>query len=180
MAARFDPDSKDYSTFVQNIIHTVTTVETDMKLDYYANLTRAFLILGLESVLFYKLQKYLIQCTSDELEFIETHPYNFKSKNTVMISSLYQYGLFNQVTEGENNETFYVLSDFAKALKRNSLNYEESTKQQGWIKSCNDMKPLEISEPMTLSEIDKMAKENVRFDVMPDDPETVVVKIGQT
>ncbi len=58
-----------------------------------------------------------------ELEYIKIFGYNEKAEINAMISSLYQYGLFDQ-KEKEHDGVDYVLFDSAKALKENSLNFD--------------------------------------------------------
>ena len=76
-----------------------------------------------------------------------------------MVSSLYQYGLFDQ-QEKENGGVDYTLSGFAKALKSNSLNFDEGTAGRVRILSYEQIAPLSISEPMTLEDFGEVFNKN--------------------
>ena len=117
MAQKFNDDNKDYAAFVKRQIHLIDALDDDRKVDYFAALTRSFLITGLDKELYFKLCKFLSICTPEELLFMEQCSYDFKSGNTAMISSLFQYGLFTSGSDNETGGTYYLLSDFAKTLK---------------------------------------------------------------
>ena len=140
MAERFDPRTDDYEKFTVKLVSILNQIDVDEKVDYYANLTRAFLLDLINAEVFFKLAKFLLQCTMDELLFLQGIDYNFTSPNTMMISALFQYGLIEQ-GESVNNERRYKLSDFAKALKQNSLNFYSEMHGVKRIGSYDDMKP---------------------------------------
>ena len=54
----------------------------------------------------------------------------------------------------------YVLSGFAKALKNNSLNFNEGISGRDRIVSYSQISPLSISEPMTWEDLDDVFSEN--------------------
>ena len=151
MADKFHNDNSKYKQFVKRQIHLINELDDDEKVDYFAQLTRSFLITGLEESLFFKLTKFLNICTPYELEFLRTVGYDYSSPNNVVISSLYQYGLFVQNNDG--NDVKYVLSDFAKALKQNCLNFDDGIGNMQRLLSYNQIAPLDILEPLTISEI---------------------------
>lgn len=123
-------------------------------MDCFAALTRAFLLTDLDKYLFFKLSKYLEMCIPEELEFIRELPYDYRSDNTAMISSLYQYGLFTVQSPTQLSANF-VLSDFGKALKQNCLNFnEESTVKR--IVDIDEVSPLNISEAISNEAINKI------------------------
>ena len=77
---------------------------------------------------------------------------------------MYQYGLFDQ-QEKENGGVDYILSGFAKALKSNSLNFDEGTAGRARILSYKQIAPLSISEPMTFEDLDEVfSKNQIVFD----------------
>lgn len=127
------------------------------KVDYFAMLTRCYLLFDLEDTLYYKLARFINICTPEELEYIKKFNYDGKSDLTVMISLLYQYGLFEQKAKEKGGED-YVLSDFAKALKFNSLNFDEGLQGKDRILSYSQMSPLNIPESATWDEIDELFK----------------------
>ena len=79
----------------------------------------------------------------------------YQSKNTIFVSSLYQYGLFVQ-SEAPDGSTGYILSDFGKALKQNSLNFESGLHGRPRIVSYGELAPLNIPEPATAEDIEQM------------------------
>ena len=155
MAAKFNEDNHKYTDFVKKQIHLINEIDDDKKIDYFAALTRCFLMTSLNEDLFFKLSKFIIICTPDELEFLKDIPLTYDSKNTAIISSLYQYGLFVQGNY-KNGDVVYVLSDFGKALKQNSLNFDDGLDGNNRITSYEEIEPLNLPEPMSESEIDKM------------------------
>ena len=62
MAAKFNDDNKKYNKFVKRLIHLLDQLDDDQKVDYFAALTRAFLLTDLDKYLFFKLSKYLEMC----------------------------------------------------------------------------------------------------------------------
>lgn len=153
MANKFEPCSDGYAKFVSKQIMLIDKVESFEKVDYFANLTRAYLLECISTeTLYFKLAKYLTQCTDEELQFIRDCSYEFIDENTVMISALYQYGLFEQ-GETINGKTRYRLSSFAKALKLNCLNFRKENSGIASIRDYCDMQPLNISETASIEEV---------------------------
>lgn len=99
-----------------------------------------------------------MNCTPEELHFLSEISFDFKSKNTVFVSSLYQCGLF--VQEKQNDSIIYVLSDFGKALKQNSLNFDNELNGNRRIVSYEEITPLPIAEPATSEDIVKIFNES--------------------
>lgn len=120
-AAKFNKDNRDYIQNVKKVIYLIDEIDEDEKIDYFATLTRAFSLTDLERDLYFKLAKIITMCTSFELEYLEKLSDDFESENNIWIFSLQLYGLF---APKENDRKIYVLSDFGKALKQKSLNFE--------------------------------------------------------
>lgn len=152
MASKFNYDNGDYAKFVKKQIHLINEINDDKKVDYFAQLTRCYLLTEMESALFYKLARFLTMCTPEELDYIASFDYGKKTELTAMISSLYQYGLFDQ-QEKEHGGVDYVLSGFAIALKSNCLNFNEGTDGRDRIISYEQIAPLSIAEPASWSEV---------------------------
>lgn len=155
LAEKFHDDNPKYHQFVKRQIHLINELDDDEKIDYFAQLTRSFLITGLEESLFFKLTKFLNICTPYELAFLKNVEYNYSSTNNVVISSLYQYGLFVQKTD-DNDSVRYALSDFAKALKQNCLNFDDGIGNVKRLLSYSQIAPLEIMEPITFQDIENL------------------------
>ena len=159
MAGKFNYDNGDYEKFVKKQIHLINEINDDKKVDYFAQLTRCYLLTEMEDALFYKLARFLTLCTPEELDYISSFGYEETTALTAMVSSLYQYGLFDQ-KEKENGGVDYILSGFAKALKSNSLNFDEGTAGRVRILSYEQIAPLSISEPMTFEDLDEVFSKN--------------------
>ena len=156
MASKFNEDNDRYVEFVKRQMHLINEIDDDKKVDYFAMLTRCFLLTDLEEALFYKLAKYIDICTPYELDFMKSISYEYESDNNAMISSLYQYGLFLQ---GEKDgKTVYVLSDFGKALKNNSLNFNDDVRGMERLTSYERLEPLNIAEPIPAESIKNLFK----------------------
>lgn len=160
MAEKFDSDNSQYEDFVKKQIHLINEMNDDRKIDYFAMLTRCFLLTEMENALYYKLAHFINICTPEELEYIKLLDYDKKSEINTIISSLYQYGLFEQVTR-DSGDVDYVLSGFAKALKENSLNFDEGLHHRVRILSYDQIPPLNIAEPVSFDDIDSIFKDDV-------------------
>lgn len=158
LAEKFHDDNPKYQKFVKKQIQLINELDDDEKIDYFAQLTRSFLMTGLEEILFFKLTKFLNICTPYELAFLKSVDYNYSSTNNVIISSLYQYGLFVQKTDHKNNVR-YALSDFAKSLKQNCLNFDDGIGGATRLVSYNQIAPLEIMEPMSLQDLEDIIQD---------------------
>ena len=159
MSAKFTEDNSEYEAFVKKQIHLINEMNDDRKIDYFAMLTRCFLLTDMEDALYYKLARFINICTPEELEYIKSFDYDKKSEINAVISSLYQYGLFDQA-EKEHGGVDYVLSGFAKALKDNSLNFDEGLHGRVRILSYEQIPPLNIAEPATWDDIDSIINNN--------------------
>lgn len=146
MAQKFSKDNEAYAAFIKRQIHLIDALDDDMKVDYFAALTRCFLLTDLDGGLYFKLCKFLSICTPEELAFIEKCPYDFKGSNTAIISALFQYGLFTQDGDNETGETYYILSEFAKALKQNCLNYDDGLQGNSRLVTYEQLAPLNLAE----------------------------------
>lgn len=159
MSMKFSQENSEYEAFVKRQIHLINELNDDRKIDYFAMLTRCFLLTEMESALFYKLARFISICTPEELEYIRAYKYDGASANNVMISSLYQYGLFDQEDE-EQGGVRYVLSGFGKSLKEDCLNFDEGLNGRERILSYAQLAPLNIAEPATWEDFDRVVKEN--------------------
>lgn len=159
MSAKFTEDNSEYEAFVKKQIYLINEMNDDRKIDYFAMLTRCFLLTDMEDALYYKLARFINICTPEELEYIKSFDYDKKSEINAVISSLYQYGLFDQA-EKEHGGVDYVLSGFAKALKDNSLNFDEGLHGRVRILSYEQIPPLNIAEPATWDDIDSIINNN--------------------
>ncbi len=158
MSEKFTKDNLKYSEFVKKQMLLVDEMNDDKKIDYFAMLTRCYLLLEMDNSLYFKLAHFINICTPEELEYIRSYDYNRKSKINTCISLLYQYGLFEQ-EEKEHGGVEYVLSGFGKALKSNSLNFDEGLTDERML-SYQQIPPLSIPESATWEEIDEIMKKD--------------------
>lgn len=159
MAEKFTHENEKYEEFVKKQIHLINEMNDDKKIDYFAMLTRCYLLTDMEDALFYKLARFLNICTHEELDYIRDYGYDKKSELTPMISYLYQYGLFDQ-KEKSNGGVDYVLSGFAKALKGNALNFDEGMGGNERVLSYSQIAPLNIAEPASWNDMEKIFQNN--------------------
>ena len=99
MAGKFNEENMDYEKFVKRQIHLINEINDDKKVDYFAQLTRCYLLTEMENALYYKLARFLIMCTPEELDYIASFDYEETTNLTAMVSSLYQYGLFERLND---------------------------------------------------------------------------------
>lgn len=163
MSSKFNKDYSKYNAFVKQQIQIVNKLDDDQKVDFYASLTRCFLLSEFESELYFKLAKVISDLTCSELLFLQGISYDYISENTTMIFLLYQNGLFIQY-ETDEGEIRYILSDLAKALKQNSLNFDEGILEQHRFKSYGQLAPLNHpTTPVwsTISRLGSLSDESV-------------------
>ncbi len=156
-ASKFHKDNKQYKDFVKKQLFVISVLESDKKTDYFASLTRCFLMTDMDCPLYFRLAKILQNLTSDELEFLKNIDYSEHLNNTAIVSMLRLQGLINQKTENDN--TYYVLSQFGMLIKKCSVNYE--TEDQFGIKQLkyDQIAGLPQMEPMTTKDIHMMWNE---------------------
>ena len=155
LSSKFTKDNPNYIKFVKRQIHLIDKMDADEKIDYFANLTRYFLLHDMSIALYYKLANFISICTPEELSYIKDCNCDQKFSLNTMISSLYCYGLFEQV-EREQGGADYVLSGFAKALKSSSLNFDEGLYTGKCFLTYDDVEPFSIAEPMPLETLNNL------------------------
>ncbi len=148
LARKLDDSNDEYQKYVKRLIHLINEMDDDAKIDYFAMLTRCFLITELDQELYFKLTKYLCICTPHELEFLADTSPRSHFNNDAMISSLYQYGLFSQ-TSDSSGDIYYELSGMATALKQNCLNFDDGLHGEERITSYALITPVNIVEHST-------------------------------
>lgn len=155
LAEKFYPDDPQYTTFVKRQMNLINEMNDDLKIDYFAMLTRSFLFTEMDDQLYLKLAKFLSMCTPGELNFLRDVRYDDKLANSMMAASVYQYGLL-MLEYQDDGKPVFVLSDFGKALKQNSLNYDDGIKGQKRLISYDAMIPAELQGFATNEDIDKL------------------------
>ena len=64
MSRKFTRDNSDYEVFVKKQIHLINEMNDDLKIDYFATLTRCYLLTDMEDALYYKLARFINICTN--------------------------------------------------------------------------------------------------------------------
>lgn len=142
LAAKFSSDNNKYTEFVKKLIYTIDKIDDDEKVDYFANLTRSFLLTGLQPELFFKLSKFIVMCTPQELDYLKGVSELGVLSNSAMVFALCQYGL---LVKRDMLSDEYILSDFAKALKQNCLNFNDGIGGRIRIVGYEEMKVADNS-----------------------------------
>lgn len=85
----------------------------------------------------------------------------------MMASSVYQYGLL-MIEYQDDGLPVFALSDFGKALKQNSLNFDDGICGLERIVSYDSMTPAELKGIATDEDIDKIFQnQEILFDSVP-------------
>lgn len=140
MAAKFSGDNDKYEEYVYTLIETIDKIDTAEKVDYFSNITRAFLIDVIDEELFYKFRQLLMDCNKIELSYIKQADMKRHYKNDMMIFSLKIVGLMEQ---GDGDD--YVFTNLAKEFKKYALSDDETSKPP--------IKYLEIEPPEEMTEL---------------------------
>lgn len=151
-AAKFENDNKKYYEFVKKQIALVDSIDEDEKIDYFAQLTRCYLLCEIDNALYFKLIHLIKNCTVDELKYIETRNVDDQSDSNLWVSVLSLQGLFVQKQDDDRN-TFYILSDIGKCLKSCCLNFDEGLLAIN--KKYDELEALPQMEPMSLRAIEE-------------------------
>lgn len=69
MAAKFSGDNDKYEEYVYTLIETIDKIDTTEKVNYFSNITRAFLLDVIDEELFYKFRQLLMDCNKIELSY---------------------------------------------------------------------------------------------------------------
>lgn len=154
MASEFSKDNEKYKDFVVQMIETVDKLDNEIKIDYYSNITRSFLLELIDEDLFYKLRQILMSSTISELDFIKNHKDGDRFDYNIMIFALKNCGLVDQVTD---DKTYYIFTDLAKRLKEHALSGDEEPKHKT---SYTELMPPEDLTPVSDSAIEEMFNNN--------------------
>lgn len=154
-ASKFNKDNKKMVAFVKKQINIINVLESDYKVDYYANLTRCYFLCGMDDALYFRLAKIIQNCTSEELNYVRDTHYIDIFQNNALISMLIMQGLISQEYDKENN-TYYVLSIFGKLIKKCALNLEDEDNKIDIPLIYDKIEGIPQMEPIKFSAIDGM------------------------
>ena len=150
---KFSEDNESYKDFVKKQINLINNIESDNKVDYLANLTRCFFLFDMDIPLYFRLARFIENCTSDELNFLRDIKYDTWLENNAIVSMLILQGLIVQ-EQDEKHNTHYVLSSFGGLLKKCALNFgKESCLIESSLR-YNDIAGIPQMEPISFEEIE--------------------------
>lgn len=114
MASKFDKDDKNYYDLVKKQMQIIDQIDEDLKIDYFANLTRAYLLENMiDMKTYYKVANILKSCTVDELQYLTRNIGKEITNNNIFISSLMQEGLVHQkLISGEEEVAYHGNNNF--------------------------------------------------------------------
>ena len=154
LAEKFHHDNNKYNNFVKRQIHLINEIDDDKKVDYFASLTRCFLLTDLKENLFFKLSKYIINCTPEELQFLFEIPFDYQSKkHNFCVVSL---SIRTFCSKGNARWSYLYFIRFRESTEKNSLNFNSELGDRDRIVSYEEMTPLNIAEPATAEDIEKI------------------------
>ena len=108
IAKKFNDDNKEYKKFVLQMLETVDKLDSEEKIDYYAQITRFYLLELIDNDLFYVLRRTIMECTLQELEFINKTRKEQHLTYNIRISSLKQMGLVGDFPLSYLHYTIYA------------------------------------------------------------------------
>lgn len=155
LSAKFSEDNKGYKEFVKKHINLINSIELDDKVDYLSNLTRCFFLFDMDVPLYFRLTRFIENCTSDELEFLRDLTYDARLENNAVVSILIIQGLIIQ-EQDEQNHTHYVLSSFGRLLKKCALNFREDGCVINGSLKYKDIAGIPQMEPVASEDIDDL------------------------
>lgn len=155
MSNKFSDDNGAYQEYIEQLLETIDKLDANVKVDYYSHLTRSLMAELIDFDLYYKLCQMLKNCTVSELKFINEHKDNEHLEYDIMIFSLKNYGLVEQIIEDEKSR--YIFTDLAKKLKEHAINDDDIPKHKT---AYREIIPPEDDEPITRADIDKMFDDN--------------------
>ena len=117
LVEKFKKCSDKYYDFVKKQVALVDSMDEDEKIDYFAQLTRCFLLCEIDSALYFKLVYFIKNCTVDELKYLAALRSDERLDNNLWVSVLSLQGLFVQ-EQDSIGKTWYVLSDVGKLRLR--------------------------------------------------------------
>ena len=155
-ASRFNRENGEYANNVKTMLDIVSRMETDGKIDYFANLTRCMFLMEMDISLYYRLVKLIENCTVYELDYIHALNLEEKLENKGLVSMLIIQGLVVQGSP-EENKVYYKLSPYGVLLKKCSLNFEDDNLS---IKNMDlrydRVDQITQTEPLTKEDMDEI------------------------
>ena len=152
MAQKFSDDD-GYIEFTKRQMQLVDSINDDKKIDFFANLTRAFLLECIDIELYFKLSEILSRCTREELFFLKNNYTNKEIELNIYVDSFLNLGLAvvsYMETNGDSSRNKYKYNYIAKALDMYSLSFGEE-KYTGYdkVQKYSDLECIPTTAAMT-------------------------------
>ncbi len=154
MASRFNNDYSKYREFTKKQMNVISQIEDEKKIDFFANLTRCVMLELISLSQYNRMTKSLLDCTSDELEFIHNN-IGHKVKYNIDVYFLKMAGLVEQ--DINNDPEYYIFTEYAKTLNTYALSDDETSKPS--IKDIETGAPAD-TKFATTSDIDEVLRWN--------------------
>lgn len=126
MCEKFQTDNNRYKEFVKKLIQVIEKLDFDEKVDWFANLTRSFLMELLNEDEYFKLSFALRQISSQDLLYLkELVTEKDKSENGIL-NILYQHSLTNKYTPNTcgSVDSVYNISELGIKLLKYGLDMQ--------------------------------------------------------
>lgn len=126
ISSKFAEDNDKYVDYTKRQLQYITEIDEDEKIDYYANLTRAWLIGYIDSSIYFKLVYLLKIFTLEELKYLrdDYNEVEFTTTN-FYIKEYERHGIVEIVQETDQGNTVYRYSHLAKVFLVVGLRYGE-------------------------------------------------------
>lgn len=129
MASKFGTDD-EYVEFTKRQINLINDINDNMKIDYFAKLTRALLLELIDSELYFKLSEILLRCTREELNYLKENYTTNEVELNIYIESFVNVGLAKMSilqADFEGNGSLYKYTKLAEKLDKYALSYNEKS-----------------------------------------------------
>ena len=157
MANKFSKDNAKYREFVSQLFDVVDKIDCERKIDYFSSLTRSYLSNLIDEDLYYELRKLIMNCTINELQFINDTKQGQRLEYNMMIFFFKGMGLVDLNSDYSSN--YYLLTELALKLKEHALNDDSIPKHKALL---SETKPPEDMIPATSKETEEMFNINTQ------------------
>lgn len=129
ISAKFTEDEPKYKEYTKRQLQFIAQVDEEEKIDFYANLTRAWLLKYIDSSLYFKLSYLLKVFTLEELEYLKEN-YTTQDITTInyYIREFSLYGLIDIVENTNMGNSKYKYSELAEIFVVCGLTFDDSKK----------------------------------------------------
>lgn len=148
ISTKFTKDEVKYKEYTKRQLQFIAQIDEEEKIDYYANLTRSWLLGYIDSALYFKMSYLLRVFTLEELTYLkDNYTPGEISEINFYIREFSLYGLIDVVVTTNLGNSRYKYSDLAEIFIR-----------YGWMDTCiatskKYLKDLKVENTKTCMEI---------------------------